>query len=75
MTEINCLIRNQDININEIGHVDKKYLEVAYPGDIEPEKFTSFHEFIVCDELSRSGSGGFCWGKFYIHFVNYNFIN
>jgi hypothetical protein len=26
------------------------------------EKWDNFHEFIVCDELSRTGSGGFLWG-------------
>ncbi|KAI3648492.1 hypothetical protein MP228_006346 [Amoeboaphelidium protococcarum] len=30
-------------------------------GDIAPEKFDGFHEFIVCDELSRCGSGGTLW--------------
>lgn len=29
--------------------------------DIPPEKFDPFHEFIVCDELSRCGSGGVLW--------------
>ncbi|KAJ3268584.1 hypothetical protein HDV01_002563 [Terramyces sp. JEL0728] len=45
-----------------VGHVDPKYTEVPFPGDIPADKFDSFHEFIVCDELSRSGSGGFLWG-------------
>jgi predicted heme/steroid binding protein len=45
-----------------VGHVDPKYLEVPYPGNIPAEKFDNFHEFVVCDELSRCGSGGALWG-------------
>ncbi|KAJ3372173.1 hypothetical protein HDU91_004316 [Kappamyces sp. JEL0680] len=26
------------------------------------EEWDNFHEFVVCDELSRTGSGGFLWG-------------
>lgn len=29
---------------------------------IKPEEFDPFHEFVVCDELSRCGSGGVLWG-------------
>ena len=28
---------------------------------VSPEKWDQFHEFIITDELSRSGSGGFVW--------------
>lgn len=28
---------------------------------VTPEKWDLFHEFIITDELSRSGSGGFVW--------------
>ena len=44
------------------GKVDPKYCEVANPGGIEHSKFDNFHEFVICDELCRSGSGGFLWG-------------
>jgi hypothetical protein len=44
------------------GHIDPKYFEVPLPAGIEPSKFDNFHEFVVCDELSRTGSGGFLWG-------------
>ncbi|KAJ3307011.1 hypothetical protein HDV03_003338 [Kappamyces sp. JEL0829] len=46
------------------GHVDTKYFEVELPGNVAPEKarWDNFHEFVVCDELSRTGSGGFLWG-------------
>ena len=29
---------------------------------VPPEKWDLFHEMIITDELSRSGSGGFVWG-------------
>jgi predicted heme/steroid binding protein len=29
---------------------------------LKPEEMDAFHEFIVCDELSRCGSGGVLWG-------------
>ena len=29
---------------------------------MNPEDLDAFHEFIVCDELSRSASGGVLWG-------------
>ena len=44
------------------GKVDPKYCEVANPGGIEHSQFDNFHEFVICDELCRSGSGGFLWG-------------
>ncbi|KAJ3306990.1 hypothetical protein HDV03_003317 [Kappamyces sp. JEL0829] len=44
------------------SHVEEKYLEVPYPGDVPHDKFDHFHNMIVCDELSRTGSGGFLWG-------------
>lgn len=30
-------------------------------GGLRPEQFDNFHEFIVCDELARCGSGGVLW--------------
>jgi alkylation response protein AidB-like acyl-CoA dehydrogenase len=45
-----------------VGHVDSKHLEVPYPGNVPADKWDNFHEFIVCDELSRCGSGGALWG-------------
>lgn len=43
--------------------IPKEYLPVArLIGDVDPEEFDAFHEFIVCDELSRCGSGGVTWG-------------
>ncbi|KAI8823662.1 acyl-CoA dehydrogenase/oxidase [Fimicolochytrium jonesii] len=39
-----------------------KYAERGPIGDVKPEEFDSFHEFIICDELSRCGSGGVLWG-------------
>ncbi|KAJ3417555.1 hypothetical protein HDV05_000012 [Chytridiales sp. JEL 0842] len=32
------------------------------PCGIKPEEYDQFHEFIICDELSRCGSGGVLWG-------------
>lgn len=32
------------------------------PCGIVPEEWDQFHEFIVCDELARCGSGGVLWG-------------
>ncbi|KAJ3289504.1 hypothetical protein HDU76_007521, partial [Blyttiomyces sp. JEL0837] len=32
------------------------------PVGIKPEEFDQFHEFVVCDELARCGSGGVLWG-------------
>ena len=31
-------------------------------GGLKPEEVDNFHEFIICDELSRCGSGGVLWG-------------
>ncbi|ORX81672.1 acyl-CoA dehydrogenase NM domain-like protein [Basidiobolus meristosporus CBS 931.73] len=31
-------------------------------GDVSPEEFDAFHEFIICDEMARCGSGGVLWG-------------
>ncbi|KAJ3157271.1 hypothetical protein HDU89_002683 [Geranomyces variabilis] len=39
-----------------------KYTERGPIAGIPAEEFDSFHEFIVCDELSRCGSGGVLWG-------------
>ncbi|KAI9094554.1 acyl-CoA dehydrogenase/oxidase [Phlyctochytrium arcticum] len=39
-----------------------EFVERPPVADIKPEEFDSFHEFIVCDELSRCGSGGVLWG-------------
>ncbi|CAG8460677.1 12755_t:CDS:2 [Ambispora gerdemannii] len=41
----------------------KEYLTDVKPaGGVNPEEFNGFHEFIICDELSRCGSGGILWG-------------
>ncbi|KAJ3297994.1 hypothetical protein HK104_011289 [Borealophlyctis nickersoniae] len=39
-----------------------KYTERPPIGGVKPEEFDAFHEFIICDELSRCGSGGVLWG-------------
>ncbi|KAJ3131788.1 hypothetical protein HK101_004679, partial [Irineochytrium annulatum] len=39
-----------------------KYASRPPPCGIRPEEFDSFHEFVICDELSRCGSGGVLWG-------------
>ncbi|KAJ3119584.1 hypothetical protein HK098_005320 [Nowakowskiella sp. JEL0407] len=38
------------------------YAPCAPPAGVKPEEFDAFHEFIICDELSRCGSGGVLWG-------------
>ncbi|KAI8929621.1 acyl-CoA dehydrogenase/oxidase [Entophlyctis helioformis] len=46
-----------------IGHpYPAKYSDVPPPCGIKAEDFDAFHEFVVCDELSRCGSGGVLWG-------------
>ena len=46
-----------------VGHpFPAKYSERPPPVGIKPEEFDSFHEFIVCDDLARCGSGGVLWG-------------
>ncbi|KAI8906269.1 acyl-CoA dehydrogenase/oxidase [Gorgonomyces haynaldii] len=40
----------------------QEFAERPPPCGIKPEEFDAFHEFIVCDELSRCGSGGALWG-------------
>jgi alkylation response protein AidB-like acyl-CoA dehydrogenase len=32
------------------------------PGGIKAEEFDAFHEYIICDEIARCGSGGVLWG-------------
>ena len=39
-----------------------KYADRLPAGNVKPEEFNAFHEFIICDELSRCGSGGVLWG-------------
>ncbi|KAI9011292.1 acyl-CoA dehydrogenase/oxidase [Gaertneriomyces semiglobifer] len=39
-----------------------KYVTRPPIGNVSPKEWDSFHEFIVCDELSRCGSGGVLWG-------------
>jgi alkylation response protein AidB-like acyl-CoA dehydrogenase len=39
-----------------------EYAERPPPVGIKPEEFDGFHEFIICDELSRCGAGGVLWG-------------
>ncbi|KAJ3006110.1 hypothetical protein HKX48_000300 [Thoreauomyces humboldtii] len=38
------------------------YTERGPIGGVKPEEYNAFHEFIICDELSRCGSGGIVWG-------------
>jgi hypothetical protein len=42
------------------GHI-AEYIGPTVAG-LPADKFDAFHEFIVCDELSRCGSGGVLWG-------------
>ena len=44
------------------GHGWSKYAERGPVGGVKPEEFDAFHEFIICDELARCGSGGVLWG-------------
>ena len=44
------------------GHPWSKYAERGPIGGVKPEEFDAFHEFIICDELARCGSGGVLWG-------------
>lgn len=39
-----------------------KYAGTNVVGGIKPEEYDVFHTFIIFDELSRCGSGGFLWG-------------
>ncbi|KAJ8661048.1 hypothetical protein O0I10_003271 [Lichtheimia ornata] len=43
-------------------HAPPELLPYGYPAGIKPEEWDSFHNVIVVDELSRSGSGGITWG-------------
>lgn len=40
----------------------KQYTDINPPGGVKAEEYDAFHELIVCDELSRCGSGGVVWG-------------
>nr|CAG8482442.1 13959_t:CDS:2 [Entrophospora candida] len=40
----------------------KEYTDIVPVAGIKPEEFDHFTEFVVCDELSRCGSGGVSWG-------------
>ncbi|KNE70046.1 hypothetical protein AMAG_15035 [Allomyces macrogynus ATCC 38327] len=44
------------------GKLAPEYNNVPMPGDVDPAEWDVFHEFIVADELSRTGSGGVVWG-------------
>ena len=44
------------------GNPWSKYAERGPVGNINPDEFDGFHEMIICDELSRCGSGGVLWG-------------
>jgi alkylation response protein AidB-like acyl-CoA dehydrogenase len=44
------------------GHWQSKYAERDPVGGVNPEEYDAFHEFIICDELARCGSGGVLWG-------------
>ncbi|KAJ3218475.1 hypothetical protein HK099_005032 [Clydaea vesicula] len=39
-----------------------KYAHRGPIGGVSPEEFNGFHNFIICDELARCGSGGVLWG-------------
>lgn len=43
-------------------HWPTKYASRGPPVGIKPEEYDAFHEFVICDELSRCGSGGVLWG-------------
>ncbi|KAJ3104569.1 hypothetical protein HDU97_009081 [Phlyctochytrium planicorne] len=45
-----------------VGSWQAKYASRDPPAGIKPEEYDAFHEFIICDELSRCGSGGVLWG-------------
>ncbi|KAJ3056228.1 hypothetical protein HK097_007711 [Rhizophlyctis rosea] len=46
-----------------VGHPwPTKYAEYPPIAGLKPEEYDAFHEFIICDELSRCGSGGVLWG-------------
>ncbi|GBB97549.1 hypothetical protein RclHR1_00300028 [Rhizophagus clarus] len=40
----------------------EKYTDIKPIGGVKIEEFDNFHEFIICDELARCGSGGVLWG-------------
>ena len=46
-------------------HAPPELLPYGYPAGIKPEDWDSFHNVIVVDELSRSGSGGVSIISFY----------
>lgn len=39
-----------------------EYIPEKLPGGVSADEFDNFHEFVVCDELSRCGAGGVTWG-------------
>ena len=39
-----------------------QYADRLPAGNVKPEEFNPFHEFVICDELARCGSGGVLWG-------------
>eukprot|EP01080_Neovahlkampfia_damariscottae_P000963 gene963-9870_t len=43
-------------------HWPTEYVGDKIPGGVKPEEWDSFHELILFDEFSRSGSGGLVWG-------------
>lgn len=44
------------------GHWPTEYVGDRIAGDVKPDEWDAFHELILFDELSRSGSCGLCWG-------------
>jgi len=44
------------------GPWNQAHSDAPPPAGIKPEEFDVFHELIICDELSRCGSGGVLWG-------------
>jgi hypothetical protein len=45
------------ISFHLIRHTDIKPI-----AGVSVEEFDNFHEFVICDELGRCGSGGVLWG-------------
>uniref|UniRef100_A0A1D1Y850 Long-chain specific acyl-CoA dehydrogenase, mitochondrial n=1 Tax=Anthurium amnicola TaxID=1678845 RepID=A0A1D1Y850_9ARAE len=39
-----------------------KYTDIKPIGGVKADEFDHFHEFVICDELARCGSGGVLWG-------------
>ncbi|KAI8074238.1 acyl-CoA dehydrogenase/oxidase [Gilbertella persicaria] len=44
-----------------VGHVEPEFIPFGLPAGVPAEEFDAFHSIIVCDEMSRCGSGGVVW--------------